>query len=100
MGDWLDFGVDMELMELRHLGEGLLVFAFSFVFVTGACFGTSITLGAGWTVLPCGCVRSLCAARLSVSPFIWADRLLEHSALNHVRKSRVSVTPDTKYVFY
>ena len=67
MGDWLGFGVDMELMELGHLGEGLLVFAFSFVFVTGACFGTSITLGAGWTVLPCGCVRSLCAARLSVS---------------------------------
>ena len=32
----------------------------------------------------------------SLSPFIWADRLLGHSTLIHVRKSRVSVTPVTK----
>ena len=33
---------------------------------------------------------------MSLSPFIWAERLLGHSTLNHARKSRVSVTPDIK----
>ena len=34
-----------------------------------------------------------------LSPFIWADRLLGHRALNHVRKSRLSVTPAMKIIF-
>jgi hypothetical protein len=33
---------------------------------------------------------------INFSPFIWADRLLEHKVLNHARKPRVSVTPVTK----
>jgi hypothetical protein len=33
---------------------------------------------------------------ISLSPFIWADRLLGHKVLYHTRKPRVSVTPVTK----
>ena len=50
-------------MELGFLGEDLVVFTSFFVLVTGACLGTSVTLGADWAVL-LSFLRSVALSRL------------------------------------